>query len=319
MEIAILAAPMGRSSTTGRMMRIGTFAITALVGVLFLTLQTIVAQAEDKRYPEAKRIVTIGGSLTEIVYALGGENRLAGRDSTSVWPEASQSLPDVGYMRALSPEGVLSIKPDLIVALEGSGPPEAVAVLKSAGVPFVEVPESFDTDGIVTKIGRVGIALGMEDKAKALEEKVRADLVAAQEAAKVRDTGRKVLFILSMQGGRILASGYGTAADGIIAMAGAHNAVTEFPGYKQLNDEAVINAAPDLILMMDRGGDHSIAADQLFTHPAVALTPAAKSRRLVRMDGAFLLGFGPRTAEAIRALAGEIGGAGSATPISATQ
>lgn len=269
-----------------------TLAVTAVAG----------ARADDASHPQASRVVTIGGSLTEIVYALGEENRLAGRDSTSVYPPAALALPDVGYIRALSAEGVLSIKPDLIIALEGAGPPETVGVLESAGVPFVSVPESFDADGIADKVRRVGVALGVEEKAKTLEQKIRSDLADAEQATGERKEQHKVMFILSMQGGRILASGRGTAANGIITMAGAKNAFADFEGYKQLNDEAVIAAAPDIILMMDRGGDQHLGKNDLLAHPAIVATPAAKTGHVVRMDGTFLLGFGPRTAQAVREL-----------------
>ncbi len=260
------------------------------------------AWADDSKY-DTSRVVTVGGSLTEIVYALGEEGKLIGRDSTSVFPAEALELPDVGYMRALSPEGVLSISPSLIVLLEGSGPPEALDVLGKASVPLVTVPESFTRDGILEKIRVVGDVLHVEDKASKLAAQVAADIDAAQAATANVEQRKKVLFVLSLQGGRVLASGTGTAADGIIAMAGGVNAVTEYPGYKQLSDEALIEAAPDVILAMDRGGDHQTQVDQLLTHPAIAATPAAANNNVVRMDGAFLLGFGPRTAAAVRELA----------------
>jgi iron complex transport system substrate-binding protein len=259
--------------------------------------------------PDAARVVAIGGSVTEIVYALGLEKRLVARDSTSVYPQAAFELPDVGYMRQLSPEGVLSVNPDAIIALEGSGPRETIDVLKKASVPFVMVPEKFNRDGIVEKIKVVGHALGDESKAAELAKSVEADIDAA-EALTAKITERKrVLFILSMQGGKVLASGTGTAADGIIAMAGAENVVSDYSGYKQLSDEAIIDARPDVILMMDRGGDdHAATGNDLFAHPAIASTPAGQAKKLIRMDGAYLLGFGPRTAAAIRDLSAALYG-----------
>jgi len=271
--------------------------IRAAIAAALLALPAS-ASAVDGGYPQASRIVAIGGAVTEIVYALGQEKRLVGRDSTSLYPPESQTLPDVGYMRALSPEGVLSIKPDLIVALEGSGPPEAVSVLANAGIPFVSVPETFDRDGVLARIRAVGAALGVDSRAAELEASVAAELDAAAKRAAEGEHPR-VLFILSMQGGRVLASGGNTAADGIIRLAGARNAVEGYEGYKPLNDEAIIAARPDLILMMDRGGDHGATAETLFAHPALAITPAAQGRRLVRMDGNYLLGFGPRTGQAV--------------------
>ena len=123
-------------------------------------------------FHDASRLVTIGGSITEIVYALGEESRLVARDSTSIYPAAALSLPDVGYMRALSPEGVLSVDPSAILALEGSGPRDAIDVLAKASVPLVMVPETFDRDGILDKIRIVGAALDAQAKADALAAKV---------------------------------------------------------------------------------------------------------------------------------------------------
>ncbi len=254
--------------------------------------------------PDASRIVAIGGSVTEVFYALGEEKRLIARDSTSVYPDAVFALPDVGYMRQLSPESVLSVNPTAIVALAGSGPKDAIDVLKKAKIAYLTVPETFDREGILKKIEVVGAAIGATDKAAALMASVDKDLRAAEAAAAGIAKSQRVLFILSVQDGKILASGTGTAADGIIRLAGGENAITEYEGYKQLSEEAIVTANPDLILMMSRGGtDHSVDDAALLAHPAVASTVAGKDKRLLRMDAAYLLGFGPRTAAAAHDLA----------------
>lgn len=249
------------------------------------------------------RVVTIGGSLTEIAYALGEQDKLVGRDSTSVFPSAVSELPDVGYIRRLSPEGVLSVDPNFIVTLEGAGPPEAVDVLKAANIRFQSVPETYDEAGVLTKIDAIGRAFGMEKEARALAAETKAEFDRLQKMTSLVKERKRVLFILSMNGGKVLASGTDTAAAGIIGLAGGENAVTEFTGYKPLTDEAVIAARPDIILMMDRNGDHASADDEIFTHPAMALTPAAETRNVLRLDGLYLLGFGPRTPQAAMDLA----------------
>lgn len=238
------------------------------------------AHAEEKKL-DTSRLVSVGGDITEIVYALGEESRLIARDTTSIYPEAALKLPNVGYMRALSPEGILAMNPTAIIAVEGSGPQEALAVLKNASVPFETVPSAFTRDGIIAKIDRVGTLLGVPDKAKALEEKVAADLDAAIADAEKRPEAerKRVLFILSAQNGRIMASGTGTAADGIVKLAGAINAVGAFPGYKPLTDEAIIEAKPDIILMMNRGDGAGTKNEDLLAQPAIALTPAGEKKR----------------------------------------
>jgi iron complex transport system substrate-binding protein len=274
-------------------------------GSLLVALSASAAVAEEGQevFKDTSRIASIGGSITEIVYALGEQDKLVARDSTSLYPDAALKLPDVGYMRQLSPEGVLSVNPTGLLVVEGSGPKEAIDVLKKAAVPFITVPEKFDHAGILEKIRVVGKAFDADEKAAELAASVDADLAAAEKLTTSVPEKKRVLFILTMQGGKILAAGSNNAANGIIELAGAVNAVEGFSGYKQLSDEAAILAKPDIILMMDRGGDHSMADADLFGHPAIAPTPAGQAKKLIRMDGNYLLGFGPRTAGAIRDLA----------------
>jgi iron complex transport system substrate-binding protein len=261
---------------------------------------------------DATRIASVGGSITEIVYALGEEKRLVARDSTSVYPEAAFSIPDIGYMRQLSPEGVLSVNPTAILALEGSGPKEAIDVLKTAELEYIEIPERFDRQGVLDKIRLVGTAIGADAKAEKLAASVAADIDAAAALSAGVQERKRVLFVLSLQGGRVLASGSGTAANGMIALAGGVNAVEGFQGYKPLSNEAILAADPDVVLMMDRGGsDESTREAELFSNPAIAASAAGQAHALVHMDGAYLLGFGPRTAAAVRDLSEALYGAGA--------
>lgn len=275
-----------------------------------LTLGLSGAVAQDLHaFEDTSRLVSIGGSLTEIIFALGEEGKLVARDQTAIYPEAAMALPDVGYMRQLAPEGVLSVTPSGLLVIEGSGPPEALEVLSHAGVEYQTVPESYSAEGVLVKIRAVGQALGVEEKAEALATVTQQqfDDLAARTAAVTEP--KRVLFILSTQGGKIQASGTGTAADGIIALAGAVNAIDDYLGYKALTEEAIIDAAPDVILMMDRGGDHGATDADLKSNPAIALTPAGQSGAFHRLDGAYLLGFGPRAAAAAAEVADLLYGA----------
>ena len=248
------------------------------------------------------RIVSLGGSVTEIVVALGAADCLVARDTTSNFPESITALPDVGYIRALSPEGVLSVQPTLILAEDGAGPPEALDVLRAAGVAMVAMPGDPSAEGVLAKITAVAEALNLLDRGARLAADVSAGFDAARAEAATVTTPKKVLFILSLQGGRVMAGGAGTEAEGIIALAGGINAATGFDGYKPMTDEAVLSAAPDVILMMDREGDLAIAEADVLAQPALAATPAAAAGAIVWMDGMLLLGFGPRTPDAARAL-----------------
>lgn len=280
------------------MFRKSLFAAAILAGSLTAT----VAQ-EVKPFADTSRLVSIGGSLTEIIYALGEEGRLVARDQTAVYPEAATKLPDVGYMRQLAPEGVLSVNPTALLIIEGSGPKETLDVLTKGSVEIVTVPEGFSHDGILEKVRVVGKALGVDAKAAELAAKLDAELKSAEALTANVAERKRILFILSMQDGKVMASGSDTAADGIITLAGGVNAVEGYSGYKALTDEAIVTAKPDVILMMSREGGHVITDEALFAQAGIAMTPAAANKAVVRVDGSHALGFGPRTASAITELA----------------
>ena len=269
---------------------------TLFSGLVALTMATALpAQASE-------RVVVIGGALAEIVHALGQADRLVGRDTTASYPPEIAALPDVGYMRALSPEGLLRLAPDLIIADEGAGPPETINLILRAEVSFVQIEQAFDEAGVLARIHAVAAALAVDEGGEVLAAEVAARFDALAQARDAIDSPLRAMFILSAQGGRIMASGGSTAAAGILALAGVENAVTGFDGYRLLTDEAEAAAAPDAIIMMDRGGDHALSDAQIIAHPALGITPAGQAMRVVRMDGLFLLGFGPRTPDAALAL-----------------
>lgn len=254
----------------------------------------------------ADRVITLGGSVTEIAVALGAEGRLVARDTTSTYPETIETLPDVGYIRALSPENVLALDPDLIIAEGDAGPPEAVEVLRSAGIPFILVPEATDPAGVGAKIKAVAEALALPDAGATLAAEVQAQLDTAAARAAAVMAPRRVLFVLSLQGGAVMAGGEGTEAEGIIRLAGGENAATGFKGYKPMTDEAVLAARPDAILMMDREGNLAISNAEILAQPALSQSPAAQTESIIRLDGMLLLGFGPRTPAAAEALRGAL-------------
>lgn len=251
----------------------------------------------------ADRVVVAGGVITEVIYALGRQDRLVGVDSTSLFPaEALQQKPNIGYVRAISAEGVLSLKPSLVLLIEGAGPPDAVSLLAESGVKLARIPDGQTAEGVAAKIKAIGAAIDAAEPAERLATRTMASFA---ELGTLRDglgKPQRVLFVLSLQNGRALVGGRNSSADGMIALAGAENAAAAIEGYKPMTDEAIIAAAPDMILMMSNGGNHRTTAEELFALPVFAQTPAAASRRLVHMDGLYLLGFGPRTPLAARDL-----------------
>lgn len=248
------------------------------------------------------RIVSIGGAVTEILFALGVGDRVVAVDQTSQFPAAARALPQVGYARALSPEGVLSAGPTLIIAIEGAGPKSTLDVLKAASVPVVIVPEVHTPEGVVEKILVVARAVGEEAKGRALADAVRADFAAAEAAVKALPNHPKAVFVLAASGGSATVGGTGTSADAMLRLAGATNAMASIHGYKPAVDEAAMAADPDAVVVM-KGGGQELPPETIFALPAFMGTPAARDGRHIAMWGSYLLGFGPRTPQAVLDLA----------------
>lgn len=266
-------------------------------------VDVIDAQGRRVRIADASRIVSVGGAITEILYALGMDAQIVGVDSTSLYPpRALQDKPNVGYMRQLSPEGVLGLGPSLVLANDGSGPREAVTVLEAASIPFVRIPDRYTAVGIVERIRLIAQAVGVPARGECLVREVESSLARlAQWRTRIAAPAR-VIFVLSFANGKPMVAGRGTAADGIIGLAGGVNAFADFEGYKTVSDEAIVAAKADAVLGMERS-NFRMTADEIFRHPAFGLIPAAQSKRYISMDGLYLLGFGPRTAQAASDLA----------------
>ncbi|MCZ2328519.1 heme/hemin ABC transporter substrate-binding protein [Bartonella sp. F02] len=252
-------------------------------------------------FSENARIVSIGGALTEIIYALEAQNQLIARDSTSMYPKEALQLPDLGYMRSLSPEGVLSLSPEGILLIEGSGPPSTINILKKTSIPIIIVPEDFSRENVTEKIRLVGKVLRREKQAEVLIEKINQRFINNDALLAKITKPKRVLFIFSVQNGRILASGTGTAADNMIKLSGGINAISDYKGYRLLNDEALLKSNPDFILLMNHRGN-TTTIDKILAMPAIQTTPAARNHAIKQMDTMYFLSFGPRTAEASKEL-----------------
>lgn len=279
--------------------RLAFVALTALTCPASAQSDAAGAQAAGSR---AQRILSIGGDVTEILYALGAEARIVAVDASSQFPpRALREKKNVGYMRALSTEGALSVGADLVLASDRAGPSDVVKMLRSA-VRYVEIPEGSSPSGVPDKIIAVGQAIGDDAVGRRLAARVAADLAALAAERQGMSASRKALFVLSVQSGRATVGGTSTSADAILSLAGLTNAAADIVGFKPVGDEALHAMRPDLLVIMKRssGGGHEAA--NALDMAGLAQSPAGRGRRIVEMDGLYLLGFGPRVADAAREL-----------------
>lgn len=259
------------------------------------------ASSPSEASPAAARVITLGGTVTEIAFALGAGDRVIAVDVSSTHPPEAASRPRTGYHRALAAEGVLALEPDLIIGTDEIGPPTTLRQLRAAGVPMVQVPSGATVDDAIRRIEQVGEALGLVEEAAHLAGEVRAGVEAVAVAQPDRP---RALFIYARGTTQLMVAGQDTAADTLFALSGVPNAGEGFRGFRPLTAEAVVAAAPDAIVMTTGGIESLGGREAVFALPGLANTPAARTGALHEIDDLLALGFGPRLPEAIATLRG---------------
>lgn len=275
-------------------------ALLALCAALVASTQALAAELPQ-------RWVSAGGALSEWVSALGGEPRLVGVDTTSQHPESLKGLPSIGYQRQLSAEGILSLRPDVLVGTEEMGPPPVLAQIRKAGVRVELLSSKADLAAVDANLKQLGMLLGAEQKAAQLAADYHQQLEVLQVQVKEAQASHKVpgvLLLVGHAGAKPLIAGQGTAGDWVLRQAGGRN-LAEHQGYKNFSNEALAALDPDVVVFSDRAlvGEQALQA-LLKENPALATSRAVRDKRLVPLDPTLLVGgLGPRLPVALQGLA----------------
>lgn len=256
----------------------------------------------------AERIVSINGAVSEIICSLGKEKDIVGVDITSNYPTTLEKLPKVGHNRNVSAEGVLALRPTLVLGTEGSVKPEVLSQIKSAGVKVILFKHELSAEGARALIRSVAETINAKDKAAALVQQLDQDLKKAKPLSKPL----KVLFVYARGVGALNVGGTGTSVEKVIQLAGAQNAIADFADFKPLTAESLVAANPDVILLFNSGLESVGGIDGFLKVSGVAQTNAGRKRRIIEMDGQLLTGFGPRLGLAVQELITKLRGNGKA-------
>jgi iron complex transport system substrate-binding protein len=258
-------------------------------GLLALSFLALQALAETPR-----RLITVGGHVSETVCALGACERIVATDSSSLYPARLTKLPQVGYARALNAEGLLAQKADVIITTTSAGPDSVLERVKSTGISLQKVDGGITVDAAKARIMALGGILNKKAEADGLVTELQ--ITAPQKILFIYARGSKVLQV----------AGRNTAAATMIELAGGINAFSGFSDYRALTPESVVAAAPHVILMTQDGLDSLGGPDAVWSLPGLAMTPAFRKKRLVVMNDLFLLGMGPRLGKAALSLMNEL-------------
>ena len=245
---------------------------------------------------DASRIAVAGGSITEILYFLGEESKIIATDSTSTYPAGARLFPSIGYVRGLSAEGILSLKPSLILGEHDMGPEIVINQIENVSVDIRRIPEAHTTKGITDKIFCVAAVLGKSEEARTLvSESLGQKLELLKNAVDRSSINGKFVIILSIRDGSPIVAGRRTSGDGLLRMVGAANIFSDIDGWKPVSLESIAASNPDFIVVAGRSNDPGRTIEIVKQNAAIKITEAAKRNQILVIDGMALLGFGPRT------------------------
>lgn len=281
---------------------------TAFLVVALLIVVSIPAKAQqtikgsdgvEVTIDDLSRVVSIGSAVTETIFALDATEDLVAVDESSTYPGETADYTKVSFTRNLSAEGLLSVSPSVILASAAAGPEPVIQQIRATGVPFLKLTADETVEGAFERIEQLGQIFDKEEAADQIIQNIQSDLdvaAAAQEGFFEKPT---VLFIYARGANMLMVAGDKTSAKTMIKLAGGVNAFNSFEGFKPLTAEAVVEANPDVILMMNSGIQSVGGKEGVLQAPGVSLTDAAKNDRIYSMDGIYLLNFGPRTGQAV--------------------
>lgn len=248
----------------------------------------------------AERLVIAGGSLTELVYAMGAGDRVVGVDETTTYPPATASLPHIGYWKQLSSEGILSLKPSRFITWQDAGPQVTLDQLNAQKIDVLTLPRVPATvEQMYANIHQLAASLGTRQQGDALVASLRQRLEKVQRSSAAKGEKINALFILSAGGSSPQVAGKASVADAILTLAGAHN-LAQHAQYKSYSAEALIAANPEVIVVTRQMVDGDV--QRLASIAGITRTAAWKNQRIVMIDRALILGMGPRVADAVETL-----------------
>jgi iron complex transport system substrate-binding protein len=249
-----------------------------------------------------QRIVCLSKHLTEMMFALGQGHNLVAVDLTSTYPDSAKLLPTVGYHRALNPEGIISVKPDLVIHGNDIGPANVLPQLEKVGLHIKAFGNANSYDSAKLVLLELGKYFGAEEKADSIVSAMDNDMSKVRTMGKMLKDSPTVMIIHYGQANNhfFVMSGRNGAGDRMILAAGGKPVQYDAKGAREISAEAVAASNPDIIIATNFGYDKMGGSIESFkTVPGVAVTKAAKTNRIYRFEEHDLVYFGPRSGENI--------------------
>lgn len=278
---------------------------TSLILFIIGTFQSSYVQSNEllihssaAQHAAPQRIISLGGGVTEIIYALGQQDRLVGLDQSSIYPREAQSLPSVGYYRSVPIEGVLRLKPDLVIASEQAGPVHALEQLRSMGLKIESVSDQPELDSLYRRIQQIADLLGVPQRGQLMRDQLEHKLAHSYRYSSHRPSAMMIV----MRSGKLLGAGRDTAAAKIMELSSLDNVLNDLKGYRPISAEIVSATLPSAIIVTTFSVHSMGGMNSVREHIALRHAPAAKNGKIVELDDLLAQALGPRLPFAIETI-----------------
>lgn len=252
-----------------------------------------------------KRIVSLDGMATELLYQLELGDQIVGIDVTSTYPEEQlKDKPQLGHVSQLNAEAILALQPDLIICKIQDLNNPVLSQLITAGVNVFAITTTTHFNNAVEVARQLQTQLSIaETSITQLAQNIALDSLRLANLLTQMTHEPKTLFLYARGTGRLFVSGANTPVAAMLEKAGGKNAITNFYDYKELSPEALLAANPEVLLLFESGLNSLAGMAGLGEIPGMAQTAAFQHKRVITMDGHYLSSFGPRAAQAAYDLA----------------
>jgi iron complex transport system substrate-binding protein len=289
-------------SFSTKMKNLSIFFIVNIALMLFGSCSNEATIQQETEVVNELRIVSLHAAASEIICALGAQDQLVGVDVTSVYPVVLEEKANLGHISGITAQGILSLKPDMVIVNSVEFSEQLEAQLKEVGVEIHKISPDYSVNGSLALIKQIGVIVQLEEKAQELINDVKKEF----ESIQLTDVPKSVVFVYARGAGTLMVAGKNTQMNALIELAGAQNAFADFDGFKPLTTESLVSVNPDILFLFESGVQSMGGIEGLSQIPGFELTNAGKNGHVITMDGSLVSSFGPRLPQAIKELSEKI-------------
>lgn len=274
-----------------------------LLPLLLIVALACSGPSKNQETTASRKIITAGGTITEVVDALGHSDEIIATDITSTYPSGMQDLPSIGYRNQIKAEGILALGPDLVLIEEGYLNPDVVAQLKAAKVNiqvFAKPQTVEDTKKLVSDLATF---FEEAEKGKEINAAIDADVAELNQYLAAQESTPKAIFVMARGPETVFIAGDKTFASEMFELAKIEGTATGFDEFTPLTPESLVTMNPEYLVFFDSGIQSVGGKEGVASIQGIDQTDAFKNGHIVSLDGQYLSGFGPRVGKAALELA----------------